>query len=248
VIELKGESKMKTKLMILALSVSMIFAGTAKVSMEKTTLVSSKGKVDLVVESDKDVYGIQFDLKYNPSELNLNGAEANLDGFMFEYSQKNDGTVRGLMFSMTGAKLNASDISSLIAFDFSPADGFNGISTVDFSNVILAGENGAKLETVAVSMSVNTSEFFPVKTSLNTSYPNPFNPSTTINYDLSSESLVNISVYDALGRLVTELVNDVQPEGSNHISWNAADQASGAYFVLMTAGTYTSTQKLMLVK
>ena len=56
---------MKTKLMILALSASMIFAGTAKVSMEKATLVSSKGKVDLVVESDKDVYGIQFDLKYN---------------------------------------------------------------------------------------------------------------------------------------------------------------------------------------
>ena len=56
---------MKTKLMIIGLSASMIFAGTAKVSMEKAALVSSKGKVDLVVESDKDVYGIQFDLKYN---------------------------------------------------------------------------------------------------------------------------------------------------------------------------------------
>ena len=94
---------MKTKLMILGLSVSMIFAGTAKVSMEKAALVSSKGKVDLVVESDKDVYGIQFDLKYNSSELNLNGAESNLDDFTFEYSQKDDGTVRGIMFSMTGA-------------------------------------------------------------------------------------------------------------------------------------------------
>ena len=237
---------MKTKLMILALSASMIFAGTAKVSMEKTALVSSKGKVDLVVESDKDVYGIQFDLKYNPSELNLNGAESNLDDFTFEYSQKDDGTVRGLMFSMTGAKLNASDVSSLIAFDFTPAEDFTGVSAVDFSNVILAGQNGAKLETIAVSMNIDVA--LPTKTALNTSYPNPFNPSTTINYDLSSESLVNISVYDALGRLVTELVNDVQPSGANHISWNAADQASGAYFVRMTAGSYTSTQKLMLVK
>ena len=237
---------MKTKLMILALSASMIFAGTAKVSMEKAALVSSKGKVDLVVESDKDVYGIQFDLKYNPSELNLNGAESNLDDFTFEYSQKDDGTVRGLMFSMTGAKLNANDISSLIAFDFAPAEDFTGVSAVDFSNVILAGQNGAKLETIAVSMDVEVG--LPTKTVLNTSYPNPFNPSTTINYDLSSESLVNISVYDALGRLVTELVNDVQPGGANHISWNAADQASGAYFVRMTAGSYTSTQKLMLVK
>ena len=149
---------MKTKLMILALSASMIFAGTAKVSMEKAALVSSKGKVDLVVESDQDIYGIQFDLKYNPSELNLNGAESNLDDFTFEYSQKDDGTVRGLMFSMTGSKLNADDISSLIAFDFVPAEDFTGVSAVDFSNVILAGQNGAKLETIAVSMNVSASD------------------------------------------------------------------------------------------
>ena len=49
---------MKTKLMIVALSAGLVFAGTAKVSMEKAALVSSKGKVDLVVESEKDVYGI----------------------------------------------------------------------------------------------------------------------------------------------------------------------------------------------
>ena len=239
---------MKTKLMILTLSASMIFAGTAKVSMEKAALVSSKGKVDLVVESSNDVYGIQFDLKYNPSELNLNGAESNLDDFTFEYSQKEDGSVRGLMFSMNGSKLNATDVSSLIAFDFKPVENFTGVSAVDFSNVIIAGENGSKLETIAVSMNVNANDLLPVKTALNASYPNPFNPSTTINYDLSSESLVNISVYDALGRLVTELVNNVQPTGANNVSWNAADQASGAYFVRMTAGSYTSTQKLMLVK
>jgi len=239
---------MKTKLMILALSASMIFAGTAKVSMEKAVLVSSKGKVDLVVESDKDVYGIQFDLKYNPSELNLNGAESNLEDFTFEYSKKDDGSVRGLMFSMTGAKLNASDITSLIAFDFVPSEDFTGVSAIDFSNVIIAGQNGKELETIAVSMNVSANDLLPAKTALNASYPNPFNPSTTINYELASESLVNVSVYDALGRLVIELVNDVQPSGANHISWNAVDQASGAYFVRMTAGTYTSTQKLMLVK
>ena len=239
---------MKTKLMMIALSASLIFAGTAKVSMEKAELVSSKGKVDLIVESENDVYGIQFDLKYNPSELNLNGAVSNLDDFTFEYSQNDDGTVRGLMFSMTGSKLNVSDVSSLISFDFAPAEKFSGNSAVDFSNVILAGKNGEKLETIAVSMNVNTSDLLPIKTALNTSYPNPFNPSTTINYDLASEGLVNISVYDALGRLVTELVNDVQPGGANNVKWNAADQASGAYFVRMTAGSYSSTQKLMLVK
>jgi hypothetical protein len=240
---------MKTKLMILALSASMVFAGTAKANVNaKAALVSSKGKIDLVVESDKDIYGIQFDLNYNTSELNLNGAQSNLDGFEFSLSDPVDGKVRGLMFSMTGEKLNTSDISSLIEFDFTPTEDFTGVSHVEFSKVILAGQNGVELESNIASMDFDVSDLLPVKTALNSSYPNPFNPSTTINYDLATEGLVNISVYDALGRLVTELVNDVQLSGTNQISWNAADQASGAYFVRMTAGSYTSTQKLMLVK
>ena len=240
---------MKTKLMILAVSASMLLAGTAQVSMEKASLVSSKGKVDLVVESNNDIYGIQFDLKYNPAELSFNGAESISDEFTFEYAEKEDGTIRGLMFSMTGEKLNASDIASLISFDVTPAEGFDGISTIDFSNLILAGKNGTKLESVETSIALDTKDFFPTQTSLNASYPNPFNPSTTINYDLSSESLVNISVYDALGRLVTELVNGVQPGKAGYeITWDAADQASGAYFLRMTTGGYTETQKLMLVK
>ena len=239
---------MKTKLMIMALSAGLVFSGTAKVSMQKAALVSSKGTVDLVVESDKEVHGIQFDLKYNPAELSLINAESLLNDFTFEYSEKEDGSVRGLMFSMKGEKMNASDISSLISFDFSPVNEYRGISNVNFENVILAGINGSNIATTTASVAVDTNDLLPVKTALNTSYPNPFNPSTTINYDLSAEGAVNITIYDALGRTVSELVNGVRNAGSHQINWNASDQASGAYFLRMTAGSYTSTQKLMLVK
>jgi len=239
---------MKTKLMIMALSAGLVFAGTAKVSMQKAALVSSKGTVDLVVESEREVHGIQFDLKYNPAELSFNDAESLLDDFTFEYSVKEDGAVRGLMFSMKGEKMNTSDISSLISFDFSPVNNFRGVSNVNFDNVILAGENGTNIVTTTASVAVDTNDLLPVKTALNASYPNPFNPSTAINYDLSAEGMVNITVYDALGRTVAELVNGVQNGGSHQITWNAADMASGAYFVRMNAGSYTNTQKLMLVK
>ena len=239
---------MKTKLMIMALSAGLIFASTAKVSMQKAALVSSKGTVDLVVESEREVHGIQFDLKYNPAELSFNGAESLLDDFTFEYSVKEDGAVRGLMFSMKGEKMNTSDISSLISFDFSPVNNFRGVSNVNFDNVILAGENGTNIATTTASVAVDTNDLFPVKTALNASYPNPFNPSTAINYDLSAEGMVNITVYDALGRTVAELVNGIQNGGSHQITWNAADMASGAYFVRMNAGSYANTQKLMLVK
>ena len=89
----------------------------------------------------------------------------------------------------------------------------------------------------------------PIKTALNASYPNPFNPSTTINYDLAVDGYVSILVYDALGREVATLFSGDQVAGTNYqVTWNAADQASGAYFLRMTAGNYTNTQKLMLVK
>ena len=84
---------------------------------------------------------------------------------------------------------------------------------------------------------------------MNASYPNPFNPATTINYDLAADGYVSILVYDALGREVATLFSGDQVSGTNHqVTWNAADQASGAYFLRMTAGSYTNTQKLMLVK
>jgi len=146
-------------------------------------------------------------------------------------------------------KINLDNISSFVNFDFLPAEGFEGKSTISFEDVILAGENGTKITSSSSSVVVNTNDMLPIKTSLNASYPNPFNPSTTINYDLAADGYVSILVYDALGREVATLFNGDQMAGSNHqITWNASDQASGAYFLRMTSGSYTNTQKLMLVK
>ena len=144
------------------------------------------------------------------------------------------------MFSMQGKKINMDNVTSAIKFNF------EGQGTVNFENVILAGTNGQKIEDVTfASFDVDTT---PQATELKASYPNPFNPSTTINYTLANEGVVNIAVYDAIGRQVTELVNGVQSSGVHSITWNAANQASGAYFLRMTSGSYTTSQKLMLVK
>ena len=238
-----------TKLIATVTALSLVFAGTAKVSMNDVSLSSTKGNVDLVVESSQGVYGLQFDLKYDPTQLTLNGAEAAINDVTFDYAENTPGVVRGLMFSMQGKQLNLDNISSFVNFDFSPAQGFEGKATVSFDDVILAGENGTKISASSSSVVVDTNNMLPIKTSLNASYPNPFNPSTTINYDLAIDGYVSILVYDALGREVATLFSGDQVAGTNYqVTWNAADQASGAYFLRMTAGNYTNTQKLMLVK
>ena len=79
-------------------------------------------------------------------------------------------------------------------------------------------------------------------------YPNPFNPETTIEYMIPSEEMVSVSVYDLTGKMVATLSSGVQSAGYHSVSWNAGDMPSGLYFVKFVAGTYTETQKIMLVK
>ena len=238
-----------TKLIATVTALSLVFAGTAKVSMNDVSLSSTKGNVDLVVESSQGVYGLQFDLKYDPTQLTLNGAEAAINDVTFDYAANTPGVDLGLIIIIKKKKLNLDNISSFVNFDFSPAQGFEGKATVSFDDVILAGENGTKISASSSSVVVDTNNMLPIKTALNASYPNPFNPSTTINYDLAVDGYVSILVYDALGREVATLFSGDQVAGTNYqVTWNAADQASGAYFLRMTAGNYTNTQKLMLVK
>ncbi|MFH1852426.1 MAG: T9SS type A sorting domain-containing protein [Candidatus Neomarinimicrobiota bacterium] len=89
--------------------------------------------------------------------------------------------------------------------------------------------------------------------SLDVNYPNPFNPTTTIGYNLQSESSINLSVYDVAGRLITTLINDHQSAGRYEILWNGRDisgnpVSSGVYFYQLSTGDYVQTRKMLLLK
>jgi hypothetical protein len=88
----------------------------------------------------------------------------------------------------------------------------------------------------------------PSAFALSQNYPNPFNPSTVISYQLASSSHVTLKIYDVLGREAATLVDGVQQAGTRTAVWNAARFASGVYFYKLTAGTFTSVKKLILMK
>ena len=94
----------------------------------------------------------------------------------------------------------------------------------------------------------NISGIVPQRYNLYQNYPNPFNPSTIIKYDLPENEFVSLKIYDALGREVVSLVNNVQEAGIHNAFWNAEDFSSGIYFYKLTAGEYYSTRKMMLIK
>ena len=83
---------------------------------------------------------------------------------------------------------------------------------------------------------------------LGTNYPNPFNPSTRIKFDVPSSKFVTLKVFDVLGREVATLVNEVKQPGSYMVTFSAEGLASGVYFYRMQAGNFAATRKLMLLR
>lgn len=79
-------------------------------------------------------------------------------------------------------------------------------------------------------------------------YPNPFNPSTQIAYDLPKAGHVSLKVFDILGREVATLVDDVQPAGVHSMNFDGSNLASGIYFCQLRSGEFAATRKMVLVK
>jgi len=93
-----------------------------------------------------------------------------------------------------------------------------------------------------------TADDAPVSTQMLNAYPNPFNPETTIAYQLAEAGNVNISIYNIKGQKVTELMNSNQTAGEHNIVWTADGQPSGIYFVRMHSAGIDQTQKVILMK
>lgn len=88
----------------------------------------------------------------------------------------------------------------------------------------------------------------PKEFSLGQNFPNPFNPSTTIAYNVKETAQVTIKVYDMIGNEVATLVDEVKPAGSYNVSFDASKLSSGVYLYKMRAGNFVQIRKLVLMK
>jgi flagellar hook assembly protein FlgD len=129
-----------------------------------------------------------------------------------------------------------------------------------FTGVVYAS-NGVDTDSVVFEItvvpgtqtSIGESTQLPMKFALHQNYPNPFNPITTLRYDLPENSLVNIIIYDLLGRQVKTLVNQTQNAGFKSIIWNATNNygkpvSAGVYLYQIQAGEFVQTKKMVLLK
>ncbi len=134
----------------------------------------------------------------------------------------------------------------------SPASGDKSMQLLD-DGFILVGFSDYDLTLVKTDSNGNVvsvnDEILPVDYNILSNYPNPFNPQTTIKFNIPYTSKVKLQVYNTKGQLVTNLLNEKKMSGEHTIIWKANDQASGLYFVkLFNDKGFLDAHKIILLK
>lgn len=153
----------------------------------------------------------------------------------------NNGANFGYQLSNTAVNLNST---------FFYLDDMNGFACGDNGTILRTTDGGGTIfptEIKNISSKV-TGEYL-----LQQNYPNPFNPSTSIEFSIpknanSELSIVNLKIYNALGKEVAVLINENLPAGAYSIQWDAKNFSSGTYYYKLSAGEFTETKKMLLIK
>jgi len=196
------------------------------------------------------------------------------ENMQLEYNyidKKSDESIKYLYYSPMAAEF-APGSGDIIDIGMTRA-GSMGNGRIDQDNVtpitleaMGIGKNGSKLNMVELSpedfeqmIANNEKNATPETYSMYPSYPNPFNPTTTLKYDIPENSHIKLTVFDLSGRVVTELMNQSIMAGTHHSIWNGKDKngrsvSSGVYLIQMKAIStngkkhFTNSQKIVLLK
>lgn len=176
-------------------------------------------------------------------------------------------TTQGTPTLLTTVTANGSSTYSYTDYDYAISSGDNKIllfydvrayyaPSTAYSDVDFAAVYGIEnASTLAGNQSISSNVELPTEYSF-TNYPNPFNPSTVIKYQLPVNSYVTIKVYDLIGKEIAELVNDSKQAGYYEVNFNAGRLASGIYICTIKADnlagdqgrSFVQSRKLMLMK
>ena len=125
------------------------------------------------------------------------------------------------------------------------------IDDIDYTDAFFASFDDC--ERNCLNLSSKNNQIVPISNNIITNYPNPFNPMTTIHYELISDSYVTITIYNILGMVINNLIYENQFSGSQSVQWNGKDNSgqlvsAGVYFYSIEIDNFRQTNKMILLK
>ena len=138
------------------------------------------------------------------------------------------------------------------SFDLQEKGGFSATGDTNQALYPRQGQNRFQVLINSTTVSVDE-ELLPIQYALHPAYPNPFNPITSLRYDLPEQAKVTLTIYDLMGREITQLVNTTQEAGYRSVKWNATDMhgkpvSAGIYLYQIRTADFVQTRKMVLLK
>jgi hypothetical protein len=199
--------------------------------------------------------GLESKVKVKGVQIELNGVNSTIPtdtpiSSVFDqklYYQLND-FLRTLTYDGQSLPIDAGEYL-LAKIPFS----LNNPESIEISKIIVADENNNALQKVEVDIKYDEVQAIPSDYSLSQNFPNPFNPSTSVQFSIPVDGLVTIKVYDLLGQVVADLYTGNAQAGTYNLNWDGKDNSgnfvsSGSYIYRMTAGDFTQSKKMLFLK
>jgi len=203
--------------------VNMIFGGSGMGNNDATTTYINYSDTEITVDADGYIGGIDMTIEFD-GDFNL---EIN-DKFISDYKIEGN-SVHAVIVAFNHELIG--DAEALISYEGK------------ILSITAEAANSEGLTTLEVSDGTQ-----PLTFEIKDAYPNPFNPSTTLEMTLDNQVDVSIKVYNLTGQLVDVISEGNYMPGNHTFTWNANNLASGVYFISTQAGNTLNTQKVMLIK
>lgn len=230
---------------------------------------NSRNEIVMKLSNTQSVKGIQY-IVASTGNIVLRGIEK--DGriagsdWLMSYHRLTDSTMSVVILNVGRGHLTSGNGTlAMVVFEANNAP--HERVMISLTDVVVSGPRGENVPvsiedvewqgSVAFAQTVqrkpSAGEQRAVAFRMGQNFPNPFNPSTRINYTLDGPADVRLTVYDATGKIVRELVRDNQSAGQYAVEWNGTNElgshvASGTYFSRLTVNGVSTTQKMLLAK
>jgi len=263
-------------IILVLLMASSIFASEVNTLTAKARFETDKYIVPIELKNIQAMAAMDLPLKYSEGvtleEVSFDGTRSQDFDFKWATIDNNKSTVViGLVPMMYGEKSDLEPGNGVIAnlvfkvddptiksIQITPTTTTEPDHSLMFIHVDEAGQLKESVPQlagfeVALPASDPGGNGLPTKYDLFQNAPNPFNPTTVVSYDLPKASQVRLEVFNVLGQKVKTLVNDFKEAGTQTVIWDGTDNsgssvASGLYFYRISAGDFSATKKMMMLK
>ena len=210
-------------------------------------------EIPIHISNGSNIYGFTGTINYDHTILSYDTLLLSeyLDGYLMAFNELSPGEIK-----IAASGNNPDGETGVFAtMFFYVTDAFTEETSISITD--LTWNEGEMIE-LAAEMTITyglgiDGVAIPDVYALHQNYPNPFNPVTRINYDLPEDAMVNIMVYDMMGRRVKTLINSKQTAGYWNVRWNGTNShgesvSAGMYIYTIHAGEFNKTKKMVLLK